>query len=209
MRLGKFGKICHWDNTSLGVGNIRRFTIIEIKHLFGIIVNVFNTSNQDRFHSHAFHAFSWMVRGSYYEDVILENGDVITKKIQRSRFIPKNYIHKITKSTPNAISVTFEGPWGSTWNEYFDNGRIKTYTWGRRVLFDSKRTKITSRRPMSDLDIDKFLNENEILFRSLGRDLKCPRCQKIVQPPFYNLGVDFNSFEGCSDCCDAILGIKS
>lgn len=137
MRLGKFGKLLHWDNTSLGVGDIRRFTIIEIKYLFGIIVNIFNTTDQDRFHSHAFHALSWMVRGHYFEDV-LENNAVISKKIERSRFIPKNYIHKITLSTPNAVSVTFEGPWGSTWNEYFDSGRVKTYGWGRKVLFDSK-----------------------------------------------------------------------
>jgi len=138
MRLGKFGKILHTDKTSLGVGNIKRFTIIEIKYFFGIIVNIFNTTDQDRFHSHAFNAFSLMVRGHYFEDVI-DNNEVITKKIERSRFIPRNYIHKITKSSPGAISVTFEGPWQAIWNEYFDNGRVKTYTWGRRVIFDSKR----------------------------------------------------------------------
>lgn len=141
MRLGKFGKLLHVDNTSLGVGNIKRFTIIEVKHLFGIIVNIFNTENQDRFHSHAFHAFSWMIRGHYYEEVILPDSKVIVKKIEKSRFIPRNYIHKITSSSKNAMSVTFEGPWESTWNEYFDNYRVKTYTWGRKVLFDSKYFK--------------------------------------------------------------------
>lgn len=137
MRLGKFGKILHFDKTSLGVGDIQRFTILEIKYIFGIIINIFNTTDQDRFHSHAFHAFSLMVRGHYFEDVI-DGNNVITKKIEKSRFIPRNYIHKIKGSSKNAISVTFEGPWESTWNEYFDNGRIKTYTWGRKVIFDSK-----------------------------------------------------------------------
>lgn len=141
MRLGKFGKLFHWDNTSLGVGDIKRFTVFEVKYLGGIIVNVFNTENQDRFHSHAFHAFSLMVRGHYFEDVIVDGGFVITKKIEKSRFIPRNYIHKITKSSPNAISVTFEGPWGATWDEYFDNGRVRTYSWGRKILFDSKYFK--------------------------------------------------------------------
>jgi hypothetical protein len=141
MKLGKFGKILHFDNTSLGVGNIKRFTVIELKYLFGIIINTFNTDTQDRFHSHAFSAFSLMLRGHYFEEVI-EDGKVITKKIEKSRFIPKNYIHKITKSSPNAMSITFEGPWESTWNEYFDDGRVKTYSWGRKVLFDSKYTKL-------------------------------------------------------------------
>lgn len=141
MRLGRFGKILHWDNTSLGVGNIQRFTIFEIKYVCGIIVNIFNTTNQDRFHSHAFNAFSWMLRGHYFEEVI-EDGAVVTKKIEKSRFIPRNYIHKITQSTPNAMSITFEGPWESTWNEYFDTGRVKAYSWGRKVLFDSKYAKL-------------------------------------------------------------------
>jgi hypothetical protein len=141
MRLGKFGKLLHWDNTSIGVGNIRRFTIFELKYVGGIIINVFNTENQDRFHSHAFHALSWMVHGHYFEDVIVDSGHIVTKKIEKSRFIPRNYIHKITKSSKNAVSVTFEGPWGGTWDEYFDNGRVKTYGWGRKVLFDSKYFK--------------------------------------------------------------------
>lgn len=141
MRLGKFGKLFHIDETSLGVGNIKRFTIIEVKYLFGIIVNVFNTEIQDRFHSHAFNCFSLMLKGHYYEDVI-DGNDIVTKKIEKSRFIPRNYIHKITKSTKNAMSVTFEGPWESIWNEYFDNGRVKTYTWGRKVIFDSKYNKL-------------------------------------------------------------------
>ncbi len=140
MRFGKYGKLFHWDNTSIGVGNIKRFTLIEIKNLGGVIFNIFNTVDQDRFHSHAFNAFSIMIKGYYYEDVI-ENNSIVTKRIEKSRFIPRNYIHKITKSSPNAISVTIEGPWESSWNEYFDNGRIKSYTWGRQVVYDSKHLK--------------------------------------------------------------------
>ncbi len=137
MRLGKFGKLLHYDNTSLGIGNIKRFTIFEFKYIGGIIINCFNTDNQDIFHSHAFSAFSLMIRGYYYEDA-LENGSIVTKKIEKSRFIPRFYVHKITLSSRNAISITFEGPWWYFWNEYFDDGRVKTYTWGRRVVFDSK-----------------------------------------------------------------------
>ncbi len=137
MRLGKYGKILHYEKISLGVGKIQRFILFEFKFIGGIILNIFNTDNQDRFHSHAFHAFSWMIKGWYNEDIILDN-KVISKKIVHSRIIPKNYIHKIKESSKNAISITFEGPWGNTWNEFFDDGRIKLYTWGRKVLFDSK-----------------------------------------------------------------------
>jgi hypothetical protein len=137
MRLGRFGKILHFDKTSIGIGDIKRFTIIELKYIGGIIINKFNTTNQDRFHSHAFFAFSWMIRGWYNEDIIKDN-KIISKKITKSRIIPKNHIHKIKDSSKDAISVTFEGPWGNTWSEFYDDGRVKVYSWGRRVLFDSK-----------------------------------------------------------------------
>lgn len=140
MRLGKYGKLLHWDNTSLGVGNIKRFTIFECKPLGGIIINIFNTVNQDRYHSHAFHAFSIMIRGHYYENILVD-GIMYTKLINKSRFIPRNYIHKITLSSKNAMSITFEGPWESTWSEFFDNGRVKSYAWGRKVIFDNKGRK--------------------------------------------------------------------
>lgn len=150
MRLGKYGKLLHFDNTSLGVGNIKRFIIFEFKPLGGIIINVFNTDTQNRFHSHAFWAFSWMVRGWYNEEVI-EGNQIISKIVKPCfRFIPRNYIHKIQQSSKNAVSITFEGPWHSTWNEYFDDGRIKTYTWGRKVLFDSKYQQMPDKT--SELD---------------------------------------------------------
>lgn len=88
------------------------------------------------------HALSLMLRGHYWEEII-EGNQVILKKIEKSRHIPKNYIHKITLSSPNAMSITFEGPWESSWSEYFDNGRVKTYGWGRKVLFDSHRLNRT------------------------------------------------------------------
>ncbi len=141
LRIGKYGKIIHYDSISIGVGNIKRFTIIEIKCLGGIIVNIFNTKDQDRFHSHAFNSFSWMIRGWYKEDVVNINNNIKTletKIISKSRFIPRYYIHKIKESSENAISITFEGSWKSHWKEYFDNEREKTYTWGRKVIFDSK-----------------------------------------------------------------------
>ncbi len=137
MKLGKIGKLLHYDTISLGVGNIQRYTLFEIKYIGGIILNVFNTTDQDRFHSHAFSAFSLMIKGWYDEDVIIDN-KIISKRIKKSRIIPKNYIHKIKESEKNAISITFEGPWGKQWSEIFDNGRIKIYTWGRKVLYDSK-----------------------------------------------------------------------
>lgn len=145
MRLGKYGKLMHFDRTSIGVGDIARFTIFEWKPIGGIIINVFNTTDQNRFHTHAFPAVSLMLRGTYEEDVMdLETPGhpVHTKHTSLGfRFIPRQYCHKIRKSSKNAVSITFEGPWKAIWAEYFDNGRVKEYTWGREVIYDSERAK--------------------------------------------------------------------
>lgn len=143
MRIGKYGKILHYDQFSLGIGNIQRFTIFEFKPLCGIIINIFNTVDQDRFHSHAFHSWSWMIRGWYEEDTLMFDKNYqyigeVNKRITKSRIIPRNYIHKIKRSSKNAISVTFEGSWLPYWSEYFDDGRVKVYHWGREVKYDSK-----------------------------------------------------------------------
>lgn len=134
MRLGKYGKILHLDRVTLGKGTITRFTIFEIKFLFGIIVNIFNTKEQDRFHTHAFPAISVMLRGWYNEEYLDEDGHVhfVWMNAFDVRYIPRSYNHRIGKSSRNAISVTFMGPWKTYWTETFLNTKkVLSYTWGR------------------------------------------------------------------------------
>lgn len=57
---------------------------------------------------------------------------------------------------------------------------------------------------MEDDDIQKLLDDNGELFRSLSQDLLCPCCKKVVKPPFFNLGDAFHSAEGCKSCYDQI-----
>lgn len=59
---------------------------------------------------------------------------------------------------------------------------------------------------MKDEDIQKFMDDNADLFKSLAQDLWCPSCQKAVPPPFFNLGEKFHSAEGCKSCYDSLQG---
>lgn len=52
--------------------------------------------------------------------------------------------------------------------------------------------------------IDNFFERNKGLFEALATNVMCPKCRKIKSLPFYNLGKDFNSFEGCKDCYEEI-----
>ena len=47
----------------LGEGHINKYTIFENKSLFSIYFHVFNTIAQDRFHTHAFDGWAFVIRG--------------------------------------------------------------------------------------------------------------------------------------------------
>ena len=50
--------------------------------------------------------------------------------------------------------------------------------------------------------INKILEDNAELFEGLSDALLCPSCKKIIRGVKYNLGEEFNWFEGCKDCYD-------
>jgi len=132
MRLGRYGKILHHDRVALGRGRIDRFTLFEFKPLGGVIFNVFNSVEQDRFHTHAFNAISVMISGSYNEEIRKDYGYEQRKRHRDICYLPRTLEHRIMDSTPNAISVTLCGPWEGTWTETSLSGRIRKLTWGRK-----------------------------------------------------------------------------
>lgn len=136
MRLGKYGKLLHLDKVTLGTGTITRFTLVELKFIGGIILNIFNTTTQDRFHTHAFPALSFMLKGFYNENILHPNGKIEKRKIIPGiRYIPTYCNHQILDSSRNAISITIMGPWGYSWSETnAEKLNTRIYTWGRRRI---------------------------------------------------------------------------
>ena len=54
----------------------------------------------------------------------------------------------------------------------------------------------------TDDHIDEILKNNRELFEMLADGIYCPSCKKIIRGVKYNLGEEFNWFEGCKDCYD-------
>lgn len=118
---------------ALGEGYLDRYTIFEWKRVFSIYFHVFNTIEQDRFHSHAFDGIAILLKGGYEEEI--KEGDVTYRKCIRPgiRFIPREYNHRLLRSKPNTLSILFTGPWAKTWTE--ENDRyVRTLTWGRKEI---------------------------------------------------------------------------
>lgn len=55
---------------------------------------------------------------------------------------------------------------------------------------------------MNDKELDKFMKEHSDLFDSLANKIRCAKCKDFISSPFYNLGNNYNSFEGCKKCFD-------
>ena len=114
---------------ALGNGFLDRYTIFECKRWFSIYFHIFNTIEQDRFHTHAFDGVAILLRGGYEEEV--KKGNLFYRKwIGPSvRFIPRSYNHRLLRSKPNTLSILFTGPWSEENESY-----VKILGWGRKEL---------------------------------------------------------------------------
>ena len=122
---------------ALGKGNVTQYTLIECKELFSVIFYRWNTIDQVRFHTHAFNAYAFLLRG-YYEEKIIVDGEIIEKTVNqwlKPRFLAKNYCHSIGYAKPQTMTLVITGAWQDTWQEYFpDTKKWVTYSWGRNKI---------------------------------------------------------------------------
>ena len=121
----------------LGDGHIVQHTIFESKKIGGIWLYNWQTIKQNRFHTHAFSSYAFLLRGSYTEEVIVD-GKIVQRTVNqrfKPRHLPKNYCHRILKAEPHTWTIVFFGKWIPFWWEYFDDTKtwIK-YSWGRKVV---------------------------------------------------------------------------
>lgn len=127
----------------LGDQNVSELTILEWKPLFSLKYFHFHKTDgdQDRFHTHAFNAFSVLLSGDYVEEVV--EGEVIIPKLRsrkRFLFIPKDSYHRITKSK-GCRTLLITGPWGDEFKELvFERpSSLPGYSWWRQSMCGAQR----------------------------------------------------------------------
>lgn len=118
--------IVFWKKKAINNGgqNVTEITVLEWKKYFSIKLFHFHktTGNQDRFHTHSFNAVSFLLKGNYIEEVVVE-GVVVPLQRNRSRliYIPKGEFHRITKSD-GCRTLLITGPWEPEWTELRELG---------------------------------------------------------------------------------------
>lgn len=110
------------------------YFLIEWKLFFSIGILHFRNGTREAFHSHAFNAITFWLKGRVTE--IKYNG--ASKDFSagfKPKYTPRTNWHKI-HAHEDVYALTFRGPWVDVWYE-FKNGKTVTLTHGRKVVNES------------------------------------------------------------------------
>jgi hypothetical protein len=119
--------------------------LIESKSLFSIALLKFEDGSREAFHSHAFNAWSWVLKGHLIEEVMFKHtasgGGWLSAQRTfhylssfRAIFTGRNRFHKVS-SIGTTWALTFRGPWVKEWNEFLPaENQLLTLTNGRKVV---------------------------------------------------------------------------
>lgn len=109
------------------------FWFIEIKSLFSIVILCFEKGSREAFHSHAFNAFTWFLRGNVDEHH-LDGRTLSWKASWVPKYTPRSCFHKVF-AIERTWALTIRGPWSKTWQEYIPaSNEYHTLSNGRVIL---------------------------------------------------------------------------
>ncbi len=112
------------------------FFFIEWKRFFSVALLHFKDGSREAYHSHAFHALSWLLKGKLVEDSLILRVHTVTEFTPS--LVPiwtaRTNMHKVS-STGDSWALTFRGPWTKNWKEYLpDVDEWRTLSHGRKVV---------------------------------------------------------------------------
>lgn len=130
-----------WNVKDGGPESPVTFYGIEIKKLFSIGFLKFAEGRREAFHTHAFHALTWFIKGNLFEDRIDEvtaaSGSPLLSPYVYSlipKVTPRNNLHRVL-AKEDSWCFTIRGPWISRWKEYDPTtGLFTVLTHGRKIL---------------------------------------------------------------------------
>ena len=95
------------------------YWVVECKRLCSIAFLHFEDGGREVFHSHAFNAISWVIKGELNETVCHDPAIYTKNRYLPSLkpiFTPRHRTHMV-KSTGDTLVFTLRGPWVKYWHE--------------------------------------------------------------------------------------------
>ena len=112
--------------------NVTGYWLIEWKPVFSITLLRFSAGSREAFHSHAFNAVSWVLRGELDELVWPVANRIPRRSSWRPFVTRRNCMHKVFGVAPTTWALSFRGPWLNRWHEVLPSGEHVTLTHGRK-----------------------------------------------------------------------------
>ena len=105
------------------------YFLIEWKNVFSIALLRFSKGSREAFHSHAFNAYTWWLKGAVEEQYLDGKKPKLWFPSIKPKFTPRDNFHKII-GLEESWCFTVRGPWSKTWQEHKE-GETYTLTHGR------------------------------------------------------------------------------
>lgn len=107
------------------------YMLIEWKPLFSIGLLHFNKGSREAYHSHAFNAITFWLRGSVTE-AHTDGRELEFSPSFKPKFTSRACFHKIIAKR-DTWALTFRGPWRNIWKELRPEGEV-VLTHGRKIV---------------------------------------------------------------------------
>lgn len=118
-------RLLQWAKDGGPSSTVDGFFAVEIKSLFSIVLLRFGHGTRDAYHSHAFNALTWVLKGRLVEH--LADGMIrVFYPSTTPKWTQRECIHKV-ESDGVSYAISFRGPWNRTWYELrgADRQRVK------------------------------------------------------------------------------------
>lgn len=128
-------KILRWEKDGGPESHVHGMFLVEIKSLFSVVLLRFSDGSRATYHSHAFDAVSWVLRGSLVEYLFGSLGRGTPYSAGwRPVWTPRDRFHMVVSAGTTWV-LSFRGPWAPTWFEYIPaTGSTTTLAHGRREV---------------------------------------------------------------------------
>ncbi len=95
------------------------YWLLEIKWLFSIVLLRFAPGTRESYHSHAFNAISWLLRGWLVEEPLdCMEPRMVYGASWRPVITRRTRFHRVRAEARGAWVLSFRGPWAKTWEEW-------------------------------------------------------------------------------------------
>lgn len=105
------------------------YWLIEWKNVFSIVLLRFGVGSREAYHSHAFNALTWWLKGEVMEQFQDGSNSKFWRPSLKPKYTSRNNFHRVVAQKVS-WALSFRGPWSKTWQEE-KNGEVYTLKQGR------------------------------------------------------------------------------